>query len=90
MFDSKQQTGPAVIHRLPAPGLPKCLVVLEVRKIRHEAGLISSAPNIVRVAPAPMPLHAGMPACRLLLPESSERVTDHPPALALPIDVSLA
>lgn len=27
---------------------------------------------------------------RLFLPVSAERVTDHPPALALPIDVSLA
>lgn len=38
VFDSKQQTAPAVIDRLPAPCLPKCLVVLEVRKICHEAG----------------------------------------------------
>lgn len=64
MFDSKQQTAPAVIDRLPAPVFPSALWFWRFGKSATKRGPpISSEPNIVRVAPAPMLLahwNAGM------------------------------
>ena len=55
MFDSKQQTAPSVIDRLPAPVFPSALWFRRFGKSATKRGPpISSEPNIVRVAPAPM------------------------------------
>lgn len=64
VFDSKQQTAPAVIDRLLAHVFPSALWFWRFGKSATKRGPpISSEPNIVRVAPAPMllaPWNAGM------------------------------
>jgi len=54
-FNSKQQTAPAVIDRLRAPVFQTALWFWRLGKSATKQGPpISSEPNIVRVAPAPM------------------------------------
>ncbi|KAK9540303.1 hypothetical protein VZT92_002764 [Zoarces viviparus] len=54
-FDSKQQTDPAVIDRLPASAFSSALWFWRFGKSAMKQGPpISSEPNIIRVAPAPM------------------------------------